>query len=299
MHSHGRAASRRSLTIALGLTAGYMVVELVGGFMANSLSLLADAGHMITDAGAIGLALLAMWIAGRPASIERTFGLHRTEVLAALANALGLWLVAGLVFSEAYRRFLDAPAANGGLILVVGGAGLLVNLAVVAVLRSSARESLNVEGAFLHVLSDVLGSIAVIGAGLLILTTGWVLADPIFGAVIGLLIVISSVRLLWKVLHVLMEGTPSHLDLHGLCQRLEQLDGITGVHDIHAWSITTGYDALSAHVTADRAALNNPGQVLERMRDIASHEFGISHVTIQLEDSEDGCVEDHHIAHPG
>ena len=299
MHSQGRAASRRNLTIALGLTVGYMVVELVGGFLANSLSLLADAGHMITDAGAIGLALLAMWIAGRPASIERTFGLHRTEVLAALANALALWLIAGLIFFESYRRFLDVPAVDGRLMLVVGGVGLLVNLAAAAVLRPSAKESLNVEGAFLHVVSDVLGSIAVIGAGLLILTTGWVLADPIFGAVIGLLIVISSARLLWKVLHVLMEGTPAHLDLHGLCQRLERLDGITGVHDIHAWSITTGYDALSAHVTADAAALNNPGQVLERLRNIASQEFGISHVTIQLEDSEDGCVEAHHIAHPG
>ena len=299
MHSHGRAASRRNLTIALGLTVGYMVVELVGGFLANSLSLLADAGHMITDAGAVGLALLAMWIAGRPASIERTFGLHRTEVLAALANALALWLIAGLIFFESYRRFLDVPAVDGRLMLVVGGVGLLVNLAAAAVLRPSAKESLNVEGAFLHVVSDVLGSIAVIGAGLLILTTGWVLADPIFGAVIGLLIVISSARLLWKVLHVLMEGTPAHLDLHGLCQRLERLDGITGVHDIHAWSITTGYDALSAHVTADAAALNNPGQVLERLRNIASQEFGISHVTIQLEDSEDGCVEAHHIAHPG
>ncbi len=299
MHSHGRAASRRNLTIALGLTVGYMVVELAGGFLANSLSLLADAGHMITDAGAIGLALLAMWIAGRPASIERTFGLHRTEVLAALANALALWLIAGLIFFESYRRFLDVPAVDGRLMLVVGGVGLLVNLAAAAVLRPSAKESLNVERAFLHVVSDVLGSIAVIGAGLLILTTGWVLADPIFGAVIGLLIVINSARLLWKVLHVLMEGTPARLDLHGLCQRLERLDGITGVHDIHAWSITTGYDALSAHVTADAAALNNPGQVLERLRNIASQEFGISHVTIQLEDSEDGCVEAHHIAHPG
>ena len=296
MNNHGRASSLRNLTIALGLTVGYTVVELAGGFLANSLSLLADAGHMITDAGAIGLALLAMWIAGRPASIERTFGLHRTEVLAALANALALWLIAGWIFFEAYRRFLDVPAVDGRLMLIVG---LVVNVAAAAVLRPSAKESLNVEGAFLHVVSDVLGSIAVIGAGLLILTTGWAMADPIFGAVIGLLIVISSARLLWKVLHVLMEGTPAHLDLHGLCQRLERLDGITGVHDIHAWSITTGYDALSAHVTADAAALNNPGQVLERLRNIASQEFGISHVTIQLEDSEDGCVEAHHIAHPG
>ena len=155
------------------------------------------------------------------------------------------------------------------------------------------------EGEFLHVISAVLGSIAVIGAGLLMLATGWVPGAPIFGGIIGLLIVISAAWLLWKVLHVVMEGTPTHLDLHGLCQRLEQLDGITGVHDIHAWSITTGYDALSAHVTADMAILSIPGQVLERLRNIAAQEFGISHVTIQLEDSEDGCVEDHHIAHLG
>ena len=275
-HSYTREASRRNLAIALGLTAGYMVVELVGGIMANSLSLLADAGHMVTDAGAIGLALLAMWVAGRPASIERTFGLHRTEVLAALANALGLWLIAGLIFFEAYHRFLDPPSVNGSLMLLVGGIGLLVNLAAAAVLHRSAKERLNVEGAFLHVISDVLGSIAVIGAGLLILTTGWVLGDPVFGGIVGLLIVISSARLLWKVLHVLMEGTPTHLDLHGLCQRLEQLDGITGVHDIHAWSITTGYDALSAHVTADMAILSSPGQFLNacetsRPRSLASH----------------------------
>ena len=295
---HGRSASRRNLTITLGLITGYMVVEVVGGVLANSLSLLADAGHMATDAGAIGLALLAMWIAGRPASIQRTFGLHRTEILAALANALSLWLIAGLIFFEAYRRFLNPPEVAGGLMLGVGAVGLLVNLVAAGVLSRSVRESLNVEGAYLHVLADLLGSIAVISAGVLIITTGWTLADPVFAAVIGLLILISSARLLWKVLHVLMEGTPSHLDLHGLCQRLEQLDGITGVHDIHAWSITTGYEALSAHVTADHSVMNSPGQVLERLRRIASQEFGISHVTIQLEDSQDQCVEDHHIDHP-
>ena len=297
-HKHGRSASRRNLTITLGLITSYMVVEVVGGVMANSLSLLADAGHMVTDAGAIGLALFAMWVAGRPASIERTFGLHRTEILAALANALSLWLIAGLIFFEAYRRFLDPPVVEGGLMLGVGAVGLLVNLAAAGVLRRSAKESLNVEGAFLHVLADLLGSIAVISAAVLIITIKWTLADPVFGAVIGLLILISSARLLWKVLHVLMEGTPSYLDLHLLCQRLEQLDGVTGVHDIHAWSITTGYDALSAHVTAGRSVMNSPGLVLEKLRSIASQEFGISHVTIQLEGSHERCVEDHHIDHP-
>ena len=157
---------------------------------------------------------------------------------------------------------------------------------------------MNVEGAYLHVLADLMGSVAVIGASLLIITTGWRLADPIFGLVIGLLILFSSARLLWKVLHVLMEGTPAHLDLHRLCQRMEQLEGVTGVHDIHAWSITTGYEALSAHVTAEPAVLDRPSHLLEHLRHIASHEFGIAHVTIQLEDSREGCAEDHHIEHP-
>ena len=297
-HDH-RAASRRRLSIALALTVGYMAAEVAGGLMAQSLALLADAGHMVTDAVAIGLALAAMWIAGRPASVTRTFGLYRTEILAALLNALSLWLIAAWIFFEAYRRLMDPPEVQGAVLLAVGMGGLLINLAVAWSLHNSARESLNIEGAFLHVLGDLLGSIAVVVAGVLIMTLGWQVVDPVFSVVIGALILVTSGRLLWKVAHVLMEGTPAHLDLHQLCRRLEQETGITGVHDIHAWSITTGYDALSAHVTTDHSTGETSDQVLHRLRDIAAQEFGISHVTIQLEDSPDGCVENHHIAHPG
>ena len=182
--------------------------------------------------------------------------------------------------------------------LAVGAVGLLVNLVAAWVLHRSSGDSLNVEGAFLHVIADLLGSVAVVAAGILVLSFGWHIADPIFGIVIGVLVLVSSLRLLWKVVHVLMEGTPSHLDLHQLCQRLEELEGVTGVHDIHAWSITTGYDALSAHVTADATVMKDPNPVLQRLREIASSEFGIGHVTIQLEDSMDGCAEHHHIEHP-
>ena len=297
-HGHSRAASRRSLGIALALIAGFTGVEVAAGVWAGSLTLLADAGHMVADAAAIGLALLAIWVSGRPASIERTFGFHRTEILAALLNAMGLWLIAGVIFYEASRRFMDITEPQGGMMLIVGAAGLGVNLAAAWVLRGPAGESLNVEGAFLHVIGDLLGSVAVVVAGLLVMLFGWAIVDPIFGVLIALLIIFSSGRLLWKVLHVLMEGTPAHLDLHQLCQRLEQLEGITGVHDIHAWSITTGYDALSAHVTADVKALGQPDLVLSRLRNVASQEFGIGHVTIQLEDSTEGCPEDHHIEHP-
>ena len=296
-HDH-RSASRRSLGISMALIMGYMVAEVVGGLVSGSLALLADAGHMLTDGAAIGLALLAIWIAGRPASIEQTFGFQRTEVLAAMLNALSLWLIAAWIFFEAARRFGSSPEVDGGLMLGVGAIGLLVNVAAAWVLHRSAEESLNVEGAFRHVIADLLGSVAVVAAGVLVLSFGWDIADPIFGIVIGVLILASSFRLLWKVIHVLMEGTPAHLDLHQLCQRLEELDGVTGVHDIHAWSITTGYDALSAHVTADAAVMEDPGPVMQRLRDIASSEFGIDHVTIQLESSMDGCEEDHHIEHP-
>jgi len=275
-----------------------MVAEVIGGLMSNSLALIADAGHMLTDAAAIGLALVAIWIANRPASIDQTFGFQRTEVLAALLNALSLWLIAAWIFFEAARRFGDAPVIDGVLMLIVGGVGLLVNVVTALVLHRSAGESLNVEGAFLHVIADLLGSVAVVVAAILVLSFGWDIADPIFGIVIGVLILASSFRLLWKVVHVLMEGTPAHLDLHQLCQRLEELDGVTGVHDIHAWSITTGYDALSAHVTADDSVMEAPNAVMQRLREIASSEFGIGHVTIQLEGSMDGCEEDHHIEHP-
>jgi len=298
-HAHGRrSASRRSLAISLVLIMLYMVVEVVGGFISGSLALLADAGHMLTDGAAIGLALLAIWVSGRPASIEQTFGFHRTEILAAMLNALSLWFIAALIFFEASRRFDDSPDIDGVLMLVVGVIGLFVNMAAAWVLHRSSGESLNVEGAFLHVVADLLGSVAVVAAGVLVTSFRWDIADPIFGIVIGVVILASSFRLLWKVVHVLMEGTPVHLDLHKLCQRLEELEGVTGVHDIHAWSITTGYDALSAHVTADAAVMEDPNPVLQRLRAIASSEFGIAHVTIQLEDSMDGCVEDHHIEHP-
>ena len=295
---HSRAASRRSLVIALALISAYMLVEVAGGIVANSLALLADAGHMATDAAAIGLALVAMWLAGRPASINRTFGFQRTEVLAALLNALSLWLIAAWIFFEASRRFADTPEIDGVFMLGVGAAGLLVNLGAAWVLRPSAGESLNVEGAFLHVVGDLLGSVAVVAASLLIIGPGWGVADPVSGVIIGILILAYSARLLWRVVHVLLEGTPSRLDLNRLCQRLEQLEGVTGVHDIHAWSITTGYEAFSAHVTAAPAALEDPGELLQTLRGIASREFGIAHVTIQLEGSQEGCAEDHHIEHP-
>ena len=290
-----RAGSRRSLWTAL--VAGYMVVEVIGGVAANSLALLADAGHMLADAAAIGLALFATWLAARPTTTARTYGLHRSEILAALLNALALLLIAAWIFVEAYRRFSEPPEAQGALMLGVGLVGLLVNLAAAWVLRRAAKESLNVEAAFLHVVGDLLGSIGVVVAGALIVSFQWFVADALFGVLIGVLIVFASSRLRWKVSHVLIEGTPSSLDLDGLCRRLEQMDGVTGVHDIHAWTITSGYEVLSAHVSAEFSGVDRPGVLLRRIRGIASQEFNVGHVTIQLEDSQEVCDEAHHTDH--
>lgn len=274
-----------------------MFVELVGGLLSNSLALLADAGHMLTDSSAIGLALLAIWVASRPASARRTFGFQRTEILASFLNALSLWLIADWIFYEAAGRFREPQEAQGAVMLGVGVVGLVVNVVAAWVLKRPAEDNLNVEGAFLHVLGDLLGSLAVVIGGILVIALDWHVADPIFGVLIGVLILFSSGRLLWKAVHVLLEGTPFRLDIQSLCQRLEQGDGVANVHDIHAWSITIGYEVLSAHVTKDDGEPTSPGHLLQHLREIASGEFNISHVTIQLEDAKDGCEEAHHIAH--
>lgn len=299
VHGHDfRTASRKSLLIALALTGFYMLAEIVGGLAANSLSLLADAAHMATDALAISLALVAIWLAVRRPSARLTYGFQRSEILAAFLNALSLWLIAAWIFIEAYRRLLNPPEVQGVLTLSIGAVGLFVNIVAAWVLKRSAGESLNVESAFLHVIGDLLGSIGVIGAGLLIIVFGWSLADPIFGVIIGLLILFSSTRLLWRVFRVLMQGAPSGVNVQVLCQRLESVAGVSGVHDIHLWSLTTGYDVLSAHVTTERKDPQARQHLLHQLREVAAAEFGIAHTTIQLEDSAEACEEAHHIPHP-
>ena len=300
-HDHARelrGKSKRSLVTALVLITGYMVAEVVGGILSGSLALLADAGHMLTDAASIGLALLAMHFAERPPSARRTFGYHRIEILAALFNALTLWLIAAWVVVEAWHRFRDVPDVDGGLMLSVGAVGLVVNVLAAWVLRRSAGDSVNVEGAFRHVMADLLGSVGVVVSGVLVWAFGWTLADPILSVVIGVLILLSTWRLLVKVVHVLLEGAPDHIDVPRLCRELEGVEGVVEVHDMHVWTIAEGYDALAAHVVVDP---DYPGSrldpVLRRLRAVASRDFGIHHVTIQVEQSPDHCSEHHHADH--
>ncbi len=292
-----RSADRRSLLIALALTTAYLVVGVIGGLLANSLSLLADALHMVTDAAAIGLALLAFWVAGRPATFTRTFGFHRAEILAALVNAASLWALTLWIFYEAYDRLTNLHEIEGGIMLAVGLGGLLVNIVVAWALHRSAGHSLNLEGAFLHVIGDLLGSIAVLAGSFLIIAFGWHIADALFGVIVGILILISSGHLLWRVGRVLMENVPAHLNLDELCQRLEEVPGVAEVHDIHAWSITNGYDVLSAHVIANFDNQFTHDRILRNLQDVVYRSFNVTHLTVQLESSTAGCSEDHHQEH--
>ena len=279
-----------------------MFVEVVGGVMSGSLALLADAGHMLTDAAAILLALFAMWIAERPASVESTFGYYRTEVLAALLNTLSLWVIAGWIFFEAFHRIQDTPNVEGPLLLGVGLAGLLVNIAAAYVLHRAAGESLNAEGAFQHVMADLFGSVGVVVSGILILVfattedSGWFIVDPILSVGIGLLILRSSWSLFMRVFKVLLEGTPKHLDMYRICSDMEDVGGVTLIHDVHAWTITSGYDAMTAHVLVDSQYRGQEDALLARLRSIA-YGYGIGHITFQLEYSATGCEENHHVEH--
>ncbi len=300
-HDHSaelRNASKQSLIGALVLITGYMFAEVIGGILSGSLALIADAGHMLTDAASIALALVAMQFAMRAESAERTFGFHRLEILAALVNALTLWLIAAWVVVEAFHRIQEVPEVQGLLMLSVGTVGLIVNILAAWILHRSAGHSLNVEGAFQHVIADLLGSVGVVISGTLVWAFGWTLADPIVSVVIAVLILLSTWRLLAKVVHVLLEGVPEHVDVYRLCSSMEDVEGVVLIHDIHVWTIAQGYDALNAHVLVDRELpASELDPLLRRLRKIASRDFGIHHITIQMEQSLEGCTEHHHVDH--
>ena len=288
-HSHApspgaTAGSRHKsrLQWALGLTASFVGVEVVGGLMTGSLALLADAAHMLTDVGGLALALLAIRFAERPATPSKTYGYVRTEVLSALTNAVVLLLLTVYILYEAYRRFQDPPEILSGPMLAVAVAGLVVNLVSMKLLMAGSSESLNVQGAYFEAMADMLGSLGVIVAALVVMFTGWKLADPVIGAGIGLFIVPRTWVMLKQVVHILMEGTPPEVDVALLERKLLEIDGVTAVHDLHVWTITSGLDAMSCHlVVADMA---RAGAVLEAARDAMKAGFGLDHTTIQVED---------------
>jgi len=282
-----RSTARRRLWWVLGLTAAFMVVEAVGGWVAGSLALLADAGHMLTDVGALSLSLLTAWIALRPADDARTYGYQRWEILAALVNGAALFGIAGWVVVEAIHRFHEPHAVRTGLFLAVAVAGLVVNLVSLAVLHGTHEHSLNTRAAYLHILGDVLGSVGAVGAAVVIAFTGWTPADPIISIGISLLILIGAWRLVRESTEILLEGVPKHVSMPEVGRRMLGVPGVTAVHDLHVWTVTSGMVAMSGHaVVPDLGA--HPG-VLEGIRTEMAG-MGIGHVTIQLE-VEDECAE--------
>ncbi len=283
-HEHGRSADLRRLAITLVLVVGYMVAEVVGGFLTGSLALLADAGHMLSDAGSLGLAAFALWIAARPRTPERTFGYHRTEILAALANGIALVAVAVLIVVEAWQRFASPRQVQGAAMMAIAVGGLVVNLASLWILHGGRAASLNVRGAWLHVLADTLGSVGAIAAGALIWAFGWELADPLASVAIALLVVWSSWTLLRESVRVLMEATPAHIDAAEVERAIADVPGVAQVHDLHVWTITSGFESLSVHVrVADGAGARDRDGVLSDVRRLVSRRFDIAHSTIQIE----------------
>ena len=274
--------NKKKLWIAFALTAVYMAAEAVGGLLTGSLALLADAGHMLTDAGALGLALFAIQYAERAATPQKTYGYLRTEILAALINAIALLLISFFILYEAWQRFRQPPEVLGGPMLIVAAIGLIVNLVNMRMLASAAGESLNAKGAYLEVLSDMLGSVGVIAAGIIVLKTGWYRADPIIGAAIGLFIVPRTWSLLKDATHILLEGVPERIDVTSLESAMRSVNGVTAVHDLHVWTLTSGFDSLSAHVIVEDGV--QPSRILSELEKLLKEQFQLEHLTLQLEE---------------
>jgi cobalt-zinc-cadmium efflux system protein len=280
-HALGRATDRRHLTIAFGIALGLLVVEVVGGIAANSLAVLADAGHVLTDVTGIGLSLAAMWIAGRPATDGRTFGYYRAEILAAIANAVLLVGVAAFIIVSAIGRLDDPPEVQGGLMFALGVIGLIANGAAAMLLRRSQAGSLNVRGAYFEVLGDLFGSVAVILAAVVMAMTGWQQADAVASIVVALLIVPRTVGLLREAIDVLLEATPRGMRLEEVRAHIIGAEGVADVHDLHAWTITSGLPVISAHVVLTPGA--EPARVLDELCACLAGDFDVEHSTFQLE----------------
>ena len=284
-HVHSAAAGHRKRLIAVfALTLSIFVFEVVGGLVSNSLALLADAGHVFTDVFGIGFALAAIWIAGRPATSERTFGFLRLEIFAAVGNAVLLFGVSAFILYEAWRRISEPPEIASGLMLAVAVDGLAANGVSLYLLRDDQGHSLNMRGAYLEVMGDLLGSIAVIVAAVVIAVTGWTTADVVASVIIGLLIIPRTWGLLREALDVLLEATPKGIDLDTVREHILEAPGVAGVHDLHAWTITSGMNVVSAHVVLTENA--KTGDILDHLGMCLSQDFDVKHSTFQLETAE-------------
>jgi cobalt-zinc-cadmium efflux system protein len=271
----------RRLRLVLAISSVYFFAELIAGFLTNSLALLSDAGHMLSDIAALALSLFAFHIAKRPATDNSTYGYHRAEILAALFNGLALWLIVGIIFTAAYNRLFAPPEIASRGMIVVAVFGLVVNIAAGFILYDPHHYNLNLHGAFLHVVSDAVGSVGAIAAGLIMLLTGWYIADPLISIFIGVLILFSSWNLITESLSILMQSVPRGIRLDEVRDTIEAVNGVAKVHDLHVWAVTSGVYTLSAH-----AVVENGGdfhEVLDGIEDTLRRRFNIEHTTIQLE----------------
>jgi cobalt-zinc-cadmium efflux system protein len=284
-HIHGRSVGRRrerrGLTLAIGFSGAILLAEVGGGILTNSLALLADAGHMLVDLASLVMSLVALTFALRPASERRTYGLHRLEILAALANGVTLILICLYIFHEAYQRFLAPEPVRSPQMLVIAFVGLVANGAAILALREG--ESLNVRSAFLHVLGDTLSSVGIIVGGAVMLFTGWYVVDPIISVLIALLILVSAYRVTMEAVNILLEATPRDIDLREVIETVRGVEGVLDIHDVHIWSITSGLHALSAHLLVEDQALSRCGLIVGQVEHILAEGFGIAHTTLQCE----------------
>lgn len=280
-HHEERGHQLRPMALVLVLVAGYMVAEIAGGLLANSLALLADAGHMLSDVMALALSLIALSIAQRPPTTQHTYGYQRAEILAALVNGAMLIVIAVFIIVEAYHRLLEPPAVRGTFLFGIALGGLAINLISLKLLHGGVEGNLNVRAAWLHVLGDTAGSVGAIVAGALIWAFGWYIADPIISAFIGLLVIYSAIQLLAETTAVLMEWAPGHIDVDEVLNTLMAVPGIDAVHSLHIWSITSGIEALSGHVVAEDP--ETYPVMLHILHTLLHERFGIDHVTIQIE----------------
>jgi cobalt-zinc-cadmium efflux system protein len=279
-HHHNRTADDRRMAIVLALNVAMLALGVVGGLVFHSLALLADAGHVLTDILAIALALFAGWMARRPAGPQRTFGFRRGEILAAAFNGFTLVLVAGFVFVEAISRLSDPPSVEGGGVVVVGLLSLLGNGVATLVLVGGDRANVNLEGVLRHTAADALGALGVVLAGLIVITTGWEQADAVVSIAIGVLILLGSWRLLREPFNVLMESAPEGVDVQEVGAAMCAVPGVREVHDLHVWTVTSGFPALAAHIRSEPN--EDAGEVRERIEAVLHERFGLDHTTLQV-----------------
>jgi cobalt-zinc-cadmium efflux system protein len=286
--SHSHVSNRRRLIAVLALTLAYMLAEAIGGFLTNSLALLSDAGHMLADVASLLLALLALWFVARPVTARKTYGYFRMEILAALANGAALVVISLLISYEAFQRIKSPESVRGFEVMLIATGGLVVNAVSAFVLHSASADNLNMRGAFLHVMSDALGSVGAIVAGFLIWRWGLLAADPVISIATCLLIIYSSWRLILESLNILLEGTPSHVNIRAVVEAMHAVAGVSNVHDLHVWTISSGMDALSAHVTIEPGVSHKVA--LEGLQEQLRSGFNIGHLTIQIESPDESEV---------